>query len=33
MGHTSESYHEPEFLAHLLGGIEYATGNAPNTVD
>ena len=30
----SESYGEPEFLAHLLGGIEYAAaGNAPNTVD
>ena len=33
MGHTSESYHEPEFLAHLLGGIEYAAGNAPTAVD
>jgi type 1 glutamine amidotransferase len=26
-GHTSESYSEPPFLAHLLGGIEYAAGN------
>jgi type 1 glutamine amidotransferase len=25
-GHTSESYSEPLFLAHLLGGIEYAAG-------
>jgi type 1 glutamine amidotransferase len=27
-GHTSESYSEPLFLAHLLGGIEYAAGGA-----
>ena len=27
-GHTSESYSEPLFLAHLLGGIEYAAGNS-----
>jgi type 1 glutamine amidotransferase len=26
-GHTRESYSEPLFLAHLLGGIEYAAGN------
>ncbi len=26
MGHTSESYHEPLFLAHLWGGILYAAG-------
>jgi type 1 glutamine amidotransferase len=26
-GHTSESYSEPLFLSHLLGGIEYATGS------
>ncbi|HVB72692.1 MAG TPA: ThuA domain-containing protein [Ktedonobacteraceae bacterium] len=26
MGHTSESYHEPLFLAHLWGGILYASG-------
>ena len=25
-GHTRESYSEPFFLKHLLGGIEYATG-------
>jgi type 1 glutamine amidotransferase len=25
-GHTSESYSEPLFLAHLLGGIQYAAG-------
>jgi len=25
-GHTSESYREPAFLAHLLGGIETAAG-------
>lgn len=24
MGHTSESYHEPLFLAHIWGGIAYA---------
>jgi type 1 glutamine amidotransferase len=26
LGHTSESYWEPLFLQHLLGGIKYATG-------
>lgn len=26
MGHTSESYHEPLFLAHIWGGILYAVG-------
>lgn len=25
-GHTNESYKEPDFLAHLLGGIRYAIG-------
>ena len=25
-GHTRESYAEPDFLAHLLGGLRYATG-------
>jgi cytochrome c len=25
-GHTGESYHEPLFLQHLLGGIQYAAG-------
>ncbi len=28
MGHTEESYSEPLFLAHLLGGIEYAAGKS-----
>ncbi|HLX55579.1 MAG TPA: ThuA domain-containing protein [Ktedonobacteraceae bacterium] len=28
MGHTSESYQEPLFLAHLWGGILYAAGVA-----
>jgi type 1 glutamine amidotransferase len=27
-GHTRESYAEPLFLEHLLGGIEYAAGVA-----
>jgi type 1 glutamine amidotransferase len=27
-GHTNESYQEPLFLQHLLGGIRYATGKA-----
>jgi type 1 glutamine amidotransferase len=26
LGHTSESYREPSFLGHLLGGIQYAAG-------
>ncbi|MCB9315195.1 MAG: ThuA domain-containing protein [Lewinellaceae bacterium] len=26
MGHTPESYNEPAFLQHLLGGIQYAIG-------
>ena len=25
-GHTRESYGEPQFMQHILGGIEYATG-------
>ena len=25
-GHTTESYQEPLFLQHILGGIQYATG-------
>ena len=25
-GHTSESYEEPDFIAHLVGGIEWAAG-------
>jgi cytochrome c len=28
-GHTEESYAEPLFRAHLLGGIQYAAGLAP----
>lgn len=28
LGHTSESYYEPLFLAHLWGGIMYAVGDA-----
>ncbi len=27
LGHTKESYEEPLFLTHLLGGIQYALGN------
>lgn len=27
MGHTDESYSEPLYLMHLLGGIQYAIGN------
>ena len=27
-GHTTESYSEPLFLAHVLGGIEYAAGSS-----
>jgi cytochrome c len=27
MGHTDESWSEPEFLAHLTSGIKYAIGN------
>ncbi len=27
-GHTIESFSEPEFLQHLLGGIQYAMGTA-----
>ncbi len=30
LGHTKESYQEPLFLRHLLGGILYATGQAKN---
>lgn len=31
MGHTSESYSEPLFLAHLWGGITYAMGPKPRS--
>jgi glucose/arabinose dehydrogenase/cytochrome c551/c552 len=27
LGHTKESYTEPDFLKHLLGGIQYAIGD------
>ncbi|GAB3419759.1 hypothetical protein GCM10027516_15600 [Niabella aquatica] len=27
LGHTEESYNDPLFLQHLLGGIKYAIGN------
>ena len=27
LGHTKESYTEPDFLRHLLGGIQYAIGD------
>ncbi|MGN6492165.1 MAG: ThuA domain-containing protein [Agriterribacter sp.] len=30
LGHTDESYVEPLFLQHLLGGIEYAIGDNKN---
>jgi cytochrome c len=26
LGHTDESFSEPEFLQHVLGGIQYAMG-------
>ncbi len=29
LGHTKETYQEPQFLQHLLGGIQYAIGNGP----
>ncbi len=29
LGHTEESYREPAFIAHLLGGIEVAVGTKP----
>jgi len=29
MGHTTASYSDADFLAHLLGGIRYAAGVAP----
>lgn len=28
LGHTEESYSEPNFLKHILGGIQYAMGQA-----
>ncbi|MFE6648665.1 ThuA domain-containing protein [Nocardioides sp. NPDC057772] len=29
MGHTNESFTEPEFLSHVLGGIQMVAGAAP----
>jgi cytochrome c len=29
MGHTQDTYSEPLYLSHLLGGIQYAAGVAP----
>ncbi|MGW7730595.1 ThuA domain-containing protein [Streptomyces canus] len=29
LGHTKESYADPAFLGHVLGGIRYAIGDAP----
>jgi len=31
MGHTDESYSEPDFLGHLWGGLQYAMGLTPGT--
>ncbi|WP_228396213.1 ThuA domain-containing protein [Streptomyces sp. RB17] len=33
MGHTSESYTEPQFLSHILGGIEMTAGAAKFNCD
>jgi type 1 glutamine amidotransferase len=33
MGHTSDSYREPAFTAHLRGAIEMAAGHAPFACD
>ncbi len=33
MGHTIESYAEPDFLDHLLGGILWAAGLAPDSLE
>ncbi len=32
-GHTSASYSEPDFQAHVLGGIRYAAGISPGDFD
>jgi type 1 glutamine amidotransferase len=29
LGHTADSFREPEFLAHLLGGMQWAAGIVP----
>jgi type 1 glutamine amidotransferase len=26
LGHTAETFREPEFLLHLLGGVQWAAG-------
>jgi hypothetical protein len=31
LGHTAESYAEPLFLDHLLGGIRWAAGEEAST--
>lgn len=33
MGHTSDTYYEPLYRSHLLGGILYAAGVAPGNCD
>jgi hypothetical protein len=33
MGHTSESFQEPRYLAHLLAGVRYAAGQTPTRCD
>jgi type 1 glutamine amidotransferase len=33
LGHTDESYKEPEFLQHVLGGIQYVMGATPNVTE
>ncbi|GAA1809782.1 ThuA domain-containing protein [Luedemannella flava] len=33
LGHTVEAYSEPEFLAHLAGGLRYVTGEGPTAPD
>ncbi len=30
LGHTADSYREATFLAHLLGGIQWAAGVSPD---
>jgi len=33
LGHTDESYSDPLYLQHILGGIKYAMGNKPLNYD
>jgi type 1 glutamine amidotransferase len=33
MGHTAESYAEPDFLNHLLGGVLWVAGLAPDSLE